>query len=441
MKSSTMIDTVRSNTRNHELKLRALESKLSSENEQELRIKHSLRRAYSDFASIQIDGNADAYQSIQHVLDQRSAFEKRLRDELQTQEAQITAQLDYARTISTNIERTVHDANVGLYALQPYQDLQQATANAKALADASRGNYQEIEHECAAKLKAFDSDRLFQYLRKVHYGTVEYHRGHLVRQLDRWIAGLCNFNQNFASEQTLLAMRKANTDSFAVLQQAWEQNVDLLQEMFDKAHSAAGVPALEEKLAASELKAKEAKKRASTIQDQLVTYADKQDPYFLKANETLSREFESKSLQDLEAMAKQTPDKADDLQVQKITKLRSDLAATHERMKQIAAQKATAQSDYDRAKRLERDIDSSRYTSSSYRYSDSLNLDSLILGYMAGKLSNHHVVSHLDSSRQSVPTQTSSSSFSTSSSWGSSGGGFSTSSSGTSGSFSTSRSL
>lgn len=439
MKSSAMIDTIENNSRTHELKLRQVEKNLSAAHEHELRINHNLAQALKVFAKTQVAGNADATHDLQRKLDKRSEAEQALRTGLLAAEALVSQQNDLKQTILSNIEDVIEKADADLSSDSAYQQLYAQTHLAVTTAAAAESSYKEIEAECSAKLTFFKEDRLYSYLRASNYGTSQYTRGKLIRAFDQWIAGLCNFSQNFSTEKTLAAMQEANTSGHMERLSTRDALRRELTATVQRARSKAGYEALETKLQQAESSLKEAKSRANRLQDELDTFASKTDHYFVEAQAELAKHLNTLSEDALQGLAEETDEQSDDEQVGRIAEYRRQRVQVQEEVKILTEEQVLAKKAYERAKDLERDLRSSRYTSSSYRYSDSLDMESLVLGYMAGTMSQRDVVDEVDSNRQRIPSE--SSSFGGSTGFGSSGGSFSTSSFGGGGSFSTSDSL
>lgn len=444
MKSSAMIEQVKANSRAYENKLRGIEKDLSEAHENELRIQHNLTQSMKQFATAQVDGNTDATQQLQRMLDSRTDAEQQLRMSLAAAEAIISQQNDFSRTLTANIEAVYDTVEDQLAANEDFQSLYAQAHLAVSTSTAAAGNFKEIDEECTTKLAAFGADRFYSYLRAAQYGTPAYRGGRIARSLDSWVAGLCNFNQNFSTEQTLRSMQETNRVSFQALEAESTRLKTELEAFRSLARRKAGAEDLQSKLDSAIAELANAKDRASNIQLELYAFAEKTDPYYVSAHSSLTQHLSSVSLETLKELADETPDQKDDAELDRIADYRQQLKKARERIRVLGISRDSASSDYERAKGLERDLRTTRYTSSDYRYSSGLDLDGLLVGYMAGSLSNNQVIREVESNRQSVPSQpTYSSGSSFDFGGGGSGGfgGFSTSGSDSSGGFSTSDSL
>jgi hypothetical protein len=444
MKSSDMYDKISSNSRSYEQRLRSVEKELSQANEHELRLQHSIAKALRSFASLQIEENPAGNAEIELMLKRRASAESELRQRLAGAEAAVSQSLDFARTITTNIEQLIEQVDQRLAVDTHYQELFALSLSARNNAESARGKYTEIAAECTEKLKAFETDRLYRYLRAAKYGTDAYTRGGLVRALDRWVAGLCNFMQNHQAETTLLAMQAANESEWSLLTATFDGYKEQLMQLVTSARAEAGVPELVAKQEAAEAAANAAKARASTLQDELEAFANKSDSYYEAILKALTGQLAGKLPSELRALAAATPDSADDALIEQLDDLRQQLTSNQALATRLNRECTEAKDAYERARDLERQLSKPRFKSSDYRYSSGLDLDALLVGFMAGALSNQQVVREVDSHRESVPS--SGGNIGGGSIWSPSGndggfGGFSTSSSDSGGGFSTSDSI
>lgn len=447
MKSSDMYDKISSNSRSYEQRLRSVEKELSQAHENELRLEHTIAKALRCFATLQIEVNPAGNAEIELMLKRRTSAEAELRQRLAGAEAAVAQNLDFTRTITNNIEMRIAEVDQRLAVDTHYQDLFAQSLSAKNNAEGARGKYTEIAAECTEKLKAFETDRLYCYLRAAKYGTDAYTRGRLFRALDRWVASLCNFMQNHQTESTLIAMQAANESEWSQLTASFDGYKEQLMQLITSARAEAGVPELVAKQEAAEAAANAAKARASTLQDELETFSNKSDSYYEAILKTLTGQLAGKLPSELRALAAATPDSDDDAILEQLDDLRYQLSSNQALATRLKRECVEAKDAYERARNLERQLNNPRFKSSDYRYTSGLDLDGLLVGYMAGALSNQQVVREVDSHRESVPSSGGyGGSYGGGSTWGGSNnnggiGGFSSSSSDSGGGFSTSDSL
>lgn len=76
---------------------------------------------------------------------------------------------------------------------EAFIELTRSAAESEDRLERNEERIAELEREAAEKLPAYDNDRLFRYLVDRKFGTADYTRRGLIRRLDRWVAGLVNF--------------------------------------------------------------------------------------------------------------------------------------------------------------------------------------------------------------------------------------------------------
>ncbi|NWA26362.1 hypothetical protein HX866_15845 [Pseudomonas gingeri] len=458
MNASRIEATIRDNSRNQEALLRQLQLELSAAHDQELRLQQGISNAFPHIANYQLSGGAPLSVEVQRLLDQRGQAEAALRQDLAAVEADIAGQL---QTIADLAEESSSLA-AGLDQ-QVEQDprYQQQMA---LVSEADEQSYKELRDECRLKLLAFQGDGLYVYLRDRGFGTQGYADKLVWRGLDRWIARLCNFTQNSAAERTLLAMQRANEAVGKERQANRAAQEAERARLHQSALSNSDVPALQERQRQAQSALEASKAQANLIHQRLEPYASKRDEDFVKASELLSLQLAEMNDLTLASLAGQTQGGQDDELVRRVRDLRAELEVLLLRVPSLERQYLEAKNNYERAKQLERALQSEGLVSSSYDYRN-VDIEALLIGFMQGAIALSQVVNEVANRRQFIvvaPTQhssarpsssRSSSSRSSSGSFfgsGSSGGSSSSSSSGSSssssgsgscGGFSTSDSL
>lgn len=458
MHSSTMVNTIAENSRRYEQALRRAEKALAEANDSDLSLQSELTAALRRFAGAQLDeGFIHACRDLQPILAARKAAEKELREQLANQESAIAEEVARIQVARGEIDAIIERVRADLASQSAYAGaFERYKAAADSLQMAEQG-YAEIARECEEKLPAFEQDNRYLYLRRSGFGTDVYRRRGLFRVLDRWVARQCNYLENRASEQALISMREANETRFASLTADHDEAKAVVRGMFQKALEDAGVPGLEARLEGNQDVLKAKKADASRLQRLLQAFAAKADARYQDAVKLLSDTLGRHDAGELQGMAEATQDKADDDAAREIETIQLRLNQVRASIPRLRLEVEEAEASYDRAKRLERELDDARYSSSRYMYRSGLDLQDLLTGYMAGALSQRDVVSEVDSHRERVytpepsynpsPSRSGDSdifdSFGRSGSSGSSGGfgSFSTSDSSGGGSFSTTDSL
>ncbi len=80
-----------------------------------------------------------------------------------------------------------------LAAHEKFQELSKQALVAERELERNEQRVAEIQQEASEKLPAFDNNRLFRYLYDLGFGTPEYKKKGLTRQMDRWIAKMVDY--------------------------------------------------------------------------------------------------------------------------------------------------------------------------------------------------------------------------------------------------------
>jgi len=208
------------------------------------------------------------------------------------------------------------------------------------------------------------------------------------RGMDSWIAGLCNFDANWANEKMLLAMRtellnRAHRDSQRI--EAARQALDRLA---DAASAETGAELIAKRMAPLEAAIAQAESRARKIDAVLADYAARRDPRYRKAHELVSASLHAHSIDALVAQARRTPGAEDDQLVLEIIALQDKLAGCRRDGARVEQARQAAEADVQRAVELEQEMQRGGYCDGArVQYGDDLNLRQLVGRYMNGDLS------------------------------------------------------
>ncbi|MGY2235509.1 hypothetical protein ACW9ID_10860 [Pseudomonas gingeri] len=440
MNASSMMASLSENSRRYEYELRKLQLELSNAHEQELRLQQTMSTVFPQLASHQLSGGATLSVEVQRLLEQRTQTEAELRQSLARTEAAIALQVQAVAGVVDELEGLAAGLEQQLEQDPLYR--QQAALLNESLARCAEADksYKELRAECRAKLPAFQVDPFYLYLKGRGFGTDHYSGRAPWRSLDRWLARLCNFTENQASERTLLAMQEANEAA------SWQRDANRgiheaeVERLRHAVVSGSDMSAMQVRRQQAQQAVDAGKAQANAIHERLQPFVTRQDSYFVKASELLAQQLADMSHVTLERLAGQTTGLEDDELVLRIRDLRTELDELRLRVPLLEMKCRDATSDYERAKQLERELQSGEHISARYEYSDKIDLQALMVGFMGGGLSMDQVADQVDSLRKAAKVVSSSSSSTHASfSWSSSSEGSSSKSS-SSISFSSSRS-
>lgn len=386
MNPSSITSSVEENSRKHELDLRLAEKRLSEAHEKTLELEHSILEGLREVASIQLE-NPDAFsKDVARELNQRRDEEAKLRQDLQNVEVSIGSLNEMATELAGRIENLTADVNRALAVDANYLGLIQAQEKAGLQLTAYTSQEVEIATECRTKLAEFQKSAVFTYLLNSKYGTDEYKGRFLVRALDSWLAAKIGFLLNASNYRMLLAMQEANQTRHADLKREAEVAEEMVKAAANRSYDAAGLLAMQSRLLSVRDKITKHKQSANWFHTSLGKFALRTDDHSKKAQELILSSLRTRSFDEIKALVKQSTSVADDQAAARVAVLQRELANHHQALPELEHARDNAQLHYNRAKDLERAMRSHRYTSSSYQYDQGLNLDLLILGYMAGNV-------------------------------------------------------
>lgn len=450
MRASSMIEEVRNNTRSYEKWLTSAQAKLTGHQTEDLQLQQHLAEALREFATFQLEAGQTITHVIQREMSLRQQEEASTRAELSVIEAAIGASLQERKAAAEAVRTEKQAAHERITADPQHARAKAALQAAQQKLEGAASRRVAIADEGTRKLPAFQADKLHQYLKSRAFGTERYAPAtSLVRRLDQWLAAASNYSQNSAAEEMLKEMQ-------AVCHREHEEASQLVAERAAEMESLEGMhiaktelTQVTARLRALDEKIVSRKARAKELRASLEAYASKTDARYGNLQRLMQQDLGGRSMEELTRLALQTPDQADDRVVSAIDKLQRGRKEVSGKIAQAEAEVVEAHSAVKRAKRIERELRDSDYDNDDkYTYRSSLDVGSLLTGYMAGKLSNGDVTSSIARYRDEVeqPSYSSSSwssgSSSSSSSWGSSSSStFSSSSSSGGGSYSTSDSF
>lgn len=402
MNASSILASLNENSRRYEYELRKFQLELSNAHEQELRVQQEISQVFPRLAGHQLAGGATISVEVQQLLDQRTRDEAELRQQLEQAEQGIAGQARALAGVVEELEDTAAALERKLEEDPRYQ--QQIALHEQAVAqcaDAER-SYKELRAECRRKLPAFQVDPFYLYLKARGFGTDGYSTWALWRTLDRWLAKLCNFAENHASERTLLAMQEANEaaswqrDTHRGVQEA--ELARLQQEIL----ATVDLSILQKRRQQAQQALDAGKAGANALHERLDQFVNRQDKYFAKASSLLATQLAEMSNVTLERLAGQTTGVEDDQLVLHLRDLRTELDELRVRIPLLEMRCRDATSDYERAKKLERDLQADDHVSGQYHYSEDIDLQKLMAGFMEGGISMDQVQQLVERNRKAA---------------------------------------
>lgn len=399
MTPSTITNALQRNSREQEAAVRSAEKALSSARELGIALEQRVLNCLGEIASVQLENPTQCTSEVRSEMNQRRDAENQLRAELSSTEISISNLNEMERALNADLETLVGQVNQALAGDETYLQLVDRKMKAAEAARRHEQSRVEIKSECAGKMDAYQQP-VFVYLRAAKFGTEEYRSRFLIRALERWLAAKSNYLENASNYSMLSAMLAGVDERSRELKAEFEEADAALKRRVDSAMAAAGVPGQQGRLDAIRGKISDSKQTANVMHRRLSDFAAGRDSHSQRAHEILMRSMKGMSFTDIQDLVSRSASTRDDSAAAQLRSLNLQLENHRKDIPRLEAELEEAVNAYERAKKLERNLRDSDYTSSGTRYRDDLDISSLIIGYMAGELSSSRVADQVRSSRE-----------------------------------------
>lgn len=299
--------------------------------------------------------------------------------------------------------RLAHTVFEELQAMPRWQQLSGQARRLEARVAASEKRHEAAQREQAEKTPAYERDPLFSYLSHRGYGTAAAAGNAVTRGLDRWVAGVMQYDDARAKYDFLNELpdhaAAVLADDRAALAAAVPPLARLEGEVIDRNGLA---PVLErgERLygeredARRGLRGAEATLRELT--DEHAALHDERGSYYESAIDGIEAYLEGRTLDELVTMARATGDPRDDVLVAELREIDARLADLRG---ELADRKRKRDRVADRLAGLEElrdEFEANDWNGRRSQFADTLDVNALLLGYLAGSHSRGHVHRVLD---------------------------------------------
>lgn len=228
---------------------------------------------------------------------------------------------------------------------------------AERIAEHAEEKTRRAEEARTTKGKPYEDDPLFSYLWARGYGTSTYAANSLLRYLDKWIAGLCNYRDARPNYAMLLEIPRRLNEHARRVRAASDAEFEKLKALEESAADADGVPALRQDVDDAQAALDDMDSEIESVEHRLrdlegrrTRYTAGEDDQMQQAVEVLSNAFEREKLQTLYEYARATPTAEDDVLVQELDAGMRSAAAIRE---SLAEHKRVRERHLDRLEKLE----------------------------------------------------------------------------------------
>lgn len=192
---------------------------------------------------------ADVRPSIREVLLRKQNEARKLNEDLEADNVLRRGQEEALFAINEAIEaaqndqtRIALDVENELQTMPEFVRLSDRAGVAEAALERAEANLNEVSQDAARKLPAFDSCKLFSYLKERGFGTKAYtHRG-FTRRMDRMIAGMVDYTQSSRNYEFLKTTPETMRRIIAEDREALDTVMDELHRHRDDVAKAHGLP-------------------------------------------------------------------------------------------------------------------------------------------------------------------------------------------------------
>lgn len=221
--------------------------------------------------------------------------------------------------IATQLAEAEASTQTTLKSDADYQSLFEATKQSDSIADEAELKAQQSAQDMAAKGQPYVDDELFTYLWKRKFGTTEYKASFITRYLDKWVAGLINFEPARQNYWNIQEIPKRLQQHAEYVREQSEEAIEQLKNYETNKMEATGVLQLQVDYEQSRVDIDQhdtsMEKLESSLNDSLLTrskFSSAQDPEMAQALKVLSDAMQHQSLQNLQQSVFATPSMRDD---------------------------------------------------------------------------------------------------------------------------------
>ena len=309
---------------------------------------------------------------------------------------------------------------------EKYVQLHQQASQAEQRLQQNKQRQETFTQEAKEKMSAYLGNPLFAYLIKNNFGTSAYYGGGVTKRLDTWVGGLVSFakqRQNYDFLNFMPGAIKAEVDQ---QQQEVDWLVDKLEKIEDLAEQKHGLPPLMQegqKLAEKrDVCLAEIKRIDSTVsqyQAEQQKLESAEDTYLQQGLAKYKQFLEGQTIAELKERARETPSPEDDNLVTALEQIDGKMEDLQDKVKRTHSTQKEVSAKLEGLREVQRQYTSNDFEAERSYFTSGFDFDSLLVGYMAGKMSHGDFFGSIKQHQRFKPRETytsySSSSYSSSS--------------------------
>lgn len=344
--------------------------------------------------------------------------------------AAVTAALNETGEERARLARIVYEE---LQGMPGWTSLFEQVSRLEARVAVSEKRHQAALREQEDKTSAYEGDPFFAYLSRRRFGTAAAAGNPLTRRLDRWVASITDYEAVRQRYDLLKALPGHAASVLDEDRKALAVAAPPLAALEGEVIARNGMtPVLErgERLYAEREEGRKALREAESglraLTDELAALHDERGSYYERAIDGIEGYLEGHSLHELVAMARGTDDPRDDVLVAALGDLDAQLSDLRARLAERREERSELSSRLAGLEDLRDRFEEDDWNGGRSRFDDGLDMNSLLLGFVAGRHSSGHVHRVLSRNQSFLPVGGSGVGGSGFGGGGFSGGGFST---------------
>ena len=338
------------------------------------------------------------------AVEQELAGTQRDQMTLESQRTRYRADLDEALA---RYARELEVVQKKLAANEAYLFQRTRTERATEQAGGAAEKATQSETDRATKGKPYEDDRLFSYLWERRYRFPEYRANLITRALDKWVAGLCGYDNAHRDYAMLLEIPVRLREHANALQAVAREQADVLVKIEDEAHEAAGlsehqeaIEAREENLRSCDETLAGAEERMAELRVDRARFDADEDEHTLQAIAVLAVHMAREPIASLrdDALRSQTP--ADDAVVANISQLRSDRGDLEPELESHREEQAAALKSLESLEQVRGTFRKRSYDANGSVFEDGPRTSSVLGGLLRGVLVAAEVLADMKSQQR-----------------------------------------
>lgn len=261
----------------------------------------------------------------------------------------------------------------------------------------------EVKADAQKKLPSYENNKIFMYLVNKSFGTEEYDSKGIIRKLDQCIAEKVDYKNSKKSYDYLRAIPELVDLEVSKRKEKLEEKISKIKAIEKEVADNHGLTAVLEEGKKLGMTREEMLKAVSKLNSEYESYASERkesdgtkDSYHKEAIQKLKGYLKGDNIAELKKLARNTPDTKDDKLVDRIEEIDYSVRELKDKAKETRDEREKLT---DKLKGLKKVMDKFRSNDfESYRsYFDSdFDINTLILAYMAGKMSENSLWSKID---------------------------------------------